>query len=78
MTNPMRTVYLLVFLSVIWPASAATAQWPGFRGGLLRDATSSEVGLLQNWPDADAWQQDSRVAELSENLIESNWRECPV
>lgn len=61
MTDSMRTVFLVFCLSVAWPASTATAQWPGFRGGMLRDATSSEVGLLQNWPDGGpplVWKRD--------------------
>lgn len=47
----MRSFFFISFLIVAYTASTTSAQWPGFRGGSLRDATSSELGLLQNWRD---------------------------
>jgi outer membrane protein assembly factor BamB len=32
------------------PATTATGDWPGFRGGLDRSAVSSETGLARTWP----------------------------
>lgn len=54
----MRSFFFISFLVV---ASTASAQWPGFRGGLLRDATSNESDLLKDWPSDGprlAWKRD--------------------